>query len=74
VGYWRVFGFWCRPRRGTNRVGETAAQVGRGTPGEQMRKFSQYPDFRGPRVFTCRMQEDRTVFKGLIQMIGIKAQ
>jgi len=55
-------------------VGETAAQVGRGTPGEQMRKFSQYPDFRGPRVFTCRMQEDRTVFKGLIQMIGIKAQ
>ena len=42
--------------------------------GEKMRKFSQYPDFRGPQAFAREVQEDRTFFKGLIDMIGITAQ
>ena len=40
---------------------------------EQMRKFSQNPDFQGPQAFARQVQEDRTFFKGLIDMIGIKA-
>ena len=41
---------------------------------EQMLKFSQYPDFRGPQAFARQMQEDRAFFKDLIDKTGIKAE
>ncbi len=41
---------------------------------EQMLKFSQYPDFRGPQTFARQVQEDRAFFKDLIDKAGIKAE
>ena len=41
---------------------------------EQMLKFSQYPDFRGPQAFARQVQDDRAFFKDLIDKAGIKAE
>ena len=41
---------------------------------EQMLKFSQYPDFRGPQAFARQVQEDRAFFKDLIDKAGIKTE
>ncbi|MBL8383005.1 MAG: tripartite tricarboxylate transporter substrate binding protein [Burkholderiales bacterium] len=40
---------------------------------EQMLKFSQYPDFKGPQAFARQVQDDRAFFKDLIERAGIKA-
>ena len=39
---------------------------------EQMLKFSQYPDFRGPQAFARQIRDDTAFYKDLIEKAGIR--
>ena len=63
-----------QPQVITRMAGEIEKIVTAADAREQMLKFSQYPDFRGPQAFACQVQDDRAFFKDLIDKTGLKAE
>jgi len=59
-------------------VNRIAAEVDRAmaAPGvrEQLVKFSQFPEFRGPAAFAAEIRADSAFYKDLIQRLGIKVE
>lgn len=59
-------------------VNRVAAEVERAmaAPGvrEQLVKFSQFPEFRGPAAFAAEIRADSAFYKDLIQRLGIKVE
>lgn len=63
------------PAEAVNRI---AAEVEKAMAGpavrEQLLKFSQYPEFKGPAVFARQIAADSAFYKDLIARTGIKAE
>ncbi|HPU52789.1 MAG TPA: tripartite tricarboxylate transporter substrate binding protein [Burkholderiaceae bacterium] len=59
-------------------INRVAAEVERAmaAPGvrEQLVKFSQYPEYRGPAAFAAEIRADSAFYKDLIQRLGIKVE
>ncbi|MBP8306071.1 MAG: tripartite tricarboxylate transporter substrate binding protein [Burkholderiaceae bacterium] len=59
-------------------VNRVAAEVDKAmaAPGvrEQLVKFSQFPEFRGPAAFAAEIRADSAFYKDLIQRLGIKVE
>jgi tripartite-type tricarboxylate transporter receptor subunit TctC len=59
-------------------INRVAAEVDKAmaAPGvrEQLVKFSQFPEFRGPAAFTAEIRADSAFYKDLIQRLGIKVE
>ena len=59
-------------------VNRVAAEVDKAlaAPGvrEQLVKFSQFPDYRGPDAFAKQIREDSVFYKDLIEKVGIKVE
>ena len=41
---------------------------------EQLVKFSQFPDYRGPDAFAKQIREDSVFYRDLIEKVGIKVE
>ena len=59
-------------------INRVAAEVDKAmaAPGvrEQLVKFSQFPEFRGPAAFAAEIRADSAFYKDLIQRLGIKVE
>jgi len=75
-GSW--FGLFAPRGTPSEVIARLAAEVEKAmaAPGvrEQLVKFSQFPEFRGPAAFAAEIRADSAFYKELIQRVGIKVE